>query len=592
MKKVLTTALAAFTMVLRCPFLMTDEHSLDVTLGKTGNSSVAYRGAQASPPLMNLSMKIPAAQSTVSSGVRGDQFTADALSCDKYPGNDAAARIAACIGALPSGGGVADARKITGPQTWSSNPFPEVMGPVTVLLGEATFTFSVTPLVPANVQIIGQGIGKTILQEASNANLKPDAVATVSHATNIVIRDLTIDLNAANNTGPEQAHGLDINAAFDSQIQNVEVRNFYGHEGGTGIAFVLTSTTDVTVSGCYVHDVGLVRSSHLSDGIYTSGVRNQMMSNVVEAWTDTGLVVENSADGFVAGNVLYGKDVGLNGIGVSAFIQRATIVGNEISGTELNGIGVLRIDTQPATVTTKTITIAGNTIHDTLLGKGIHTYQADDVTISGNILTNISTAYQDTGIYVEDGHGVAVVGNTISGSGGYGIVATGTTNLSLLGNTVTNNSQRGGSNGIHLGISNTHFTVAEAPAGASRTNNIVTIKLSGSNPLMYQPGDLVRIQDVASQSFNGTFQVLSEPAPSPSTLSYLQSGADATSGNGTARRLQLNSHITGNTSSGDLQRCAFFTDGTTQETFLLGNDLQFNRFDPAACMNMNGAEGN
>jgi len=552
LEKALAVALAAFTIALRCPLLRVD------------------------------------AQSTVASGERHDQITGEVRSCGRYPGNDAAAKVAACIAALPSSGGVADARNMRGPQTWSSNPFPKVMGPVTVLLGEATFTFSVTPLVPSNVQIIGQGMGKTILQEAANANLKPDAIATVLRATNVMIRDLTIDLNAANNTGLGQNRGLDLNEAVDSEIQNVEVRNFYGLEDATGIALTLNSTTNVKVRGCYVHDVGLAGSSHLSDGIYTSGVRNQMVSNVVEAWTDTGIVVENSVDGFVAGNVLYGKDVGMVGIGVSAFIRRATVVGNEISSTKLDGIGVTRLAPLPPTVTTQTITVAGNTIHDMSVGKGIHTYQADDVTILGNILTKISTNYQDTGIYVEDGHGVSVFGNSITGGGGYGIAATGTTNLYLLGNIVTNNSQRGASNGIQLGVSNTRFTIAEAPAGASRTNNIVTIKTTGSNPLMYEAGDWVSIAGVADQSLNGTFQVLSEPVPSPNTLSFSQSGANATSGNGTVRRIPLNTHVTANTSSGDLQRCAIFTDGTAQETFLLANDFEFNGVDPATCMKTQG----
>lgn len=90
--------------------------------------------------------------------------------CSRHAGATASVKIAACIAALPSTGGIADANGIQGAsQTWTTDPFSGVTKPVMLLVSGATFTQSVPVTVPANVTltmsqgaIISVGSGQTL----------------------------------------------------------------------------------------------------------------------------------------------------------------------------------------------------------------------------------------------------------------------------------------------------------------------------------------------------------------------------------------------------------------------------------------------
>lgn len=98
--------------------------------------------------------------------------------CASYPGATAGAKIAACIADLPSTGGTADARGITGAsQTITSDPFSGVTKPVQLLLGAATFTISATSTAAANIEfrmdegaILSVNAGRTLTLSASDAS--------------------------------------------------------------------------------------------------------------------------------------------------------------------------------------------------------------------------------------------------------------------------------------------------------------------------------------------------------------------------------------------------------------------------------------
>jgi hypothetical protein len=76
----------------------------------------------------------------------------------------------------------------------------------------------------------------------------------------------------------------------------------------------------------------------------------------------------------------------------------------------------------------------------------------------------------------------------------------------------------------------TSTNIAAAPTGAVRASNVVTITTTIAHFLI--PGQTVTIAGVADGSFNGAFVIASVPAVT--TFTFLQSGADATSGGGTA----------------------------------------------------------
>lgn len=73
--------------------------------------------------------------------------------CDQYPGSTAGAKIAACISALPSGGGVADARGIQGGQSINSDPFFSVTKSVQLLVSGVSLGINTPTTIPTNVQI-------------------------------------------------------------------------------------------------------------------------------------------------------------------------------------------------------------------------------------------------------------------------------------------------------------------------------------------------------------------------------------------------------------------------------------------------------
>jgi hypothetical protein len=74
----------------------------------------------------------------------------------------------------------------------------------------------------------------------------------------------------------------------------------------------------------------------------------------------------------------------------------------------------------------------------------------------------------------------------------------------------------------------TASTIAASPTGAVRASSTVTITTT-ARPLA---GQTVTIAGVTDASFNGVFVIAS--VPTATTLTYLQSGADSTSGGGTA----------------------------------------------------------
>src|SRR5436305_12974039 len=60
--------------------------------------------------------------------------------CDSFNGASAGIKIAACIAALPSTGGVADASHIHGQQIISNDIFAKVPAPIILELSAATYT--------------------------------------------------------------------------------------------------------------------------------------------------------------------------------------------------------------------------------------------------------------------------------------------------------------------------------------------------------------------------------------------------------------------------------------------------------------------
>lgn len=132
-----------------------------------------------------------AAYESVPSGASGTPV----LNCALFPGADAGAKISACIAALGSTGGTADARNITGAQSLSATiAFTK---PLVLLLGPITLTCSVDPCfsqaagTSASVRTTIKGVGreKTTIIGAGGTAL----VMNLVDASGMVMEDLTIN---------------------------------------------------------------------------------------------------------------------------------------------------------------------------------------------------------------------------------------------------------------------------------------------------------------------------------------------------------------------------------------------------------------
>jgi hypothetical protein len=152
---------------------------------------------------------------------------------DKFPGEDAGAKIARCISALPSQGGVCDARELSGPQKAASGltvgapnrPVELILGPVTLMTGG-------TIHVEAKSSIVGMpggaGIGSdqpaTVIKAADNTALS--AVVQVDGPL-AALQDLTVDGNKKG--APKGGAAILVNTANRVEMFRVTAQNAAGY---------------------------------------------------------------------------------------------------------------------------------------------------------------------------------------------------------------------------------------------------------------------------------------------------------------------------------------------------------------------------
>lgn len=160
-------------------------------------------------------------------------------------GADEGAKIAACIVALGSSGGVVDARGITGVQTSVANPFASQTGPISLLLGPVTITTGATWAPQSNLGTTMTGIDstQTVLKASTNLNAP---VIDVNGFNNFYINNMTVDGNMANQsltTG--LVDGIHVKNSSVFRCLNVTVQNTAAHG-----YFFETGFSDVDFTNC------------------------------------------------------------------------------------------------------------------------------------------------------------------------------------------------------------------------------------------------------------------------------------------------------------------------------------------------------
>jgi hypothetical protein len=152
---------------------------------------------------------------------------------DKFPGEDAGAKIANCLAALPSQGGVCDARELSGQQTAASGLIVGAPNkPVELMLGPVRLITGGTIHVQAKSSIVGMpagsGIGSdqsaTVIKAADNTAL--NAVVQVDGPL-AVLEDLTVDGNKKN--APRGGAAILVNTANRVEMFRVTAQNAAGY---------------------------------------------------------------------------------------------------------------------------------------------------------------------------------------------------------------------------------------------------------------------------------------------------------------------------------------------------------------------------
>lgn len=243
--------------------------------------------------------------------------------------------------------------------------------------------------------------------------------------TNIIIRNLQIDGNGANNawTGNE------------GQLFS------YAH-GRNGVSF--RNTQRVLVEGCYIHDTRANAVRALRDSAKITVVNNHIVdcdrgfySVPGDGSSDDTLAVEEV---IVSNNTIENPKVGVY---ISAFTTNFVVANNTIRGvvprSTSYGVGIF---TDGASMV-KPWTITGNSVTLSATGKkGIQVYSGNASypqaygTVVGNAVSGGAHASHNNGIDIEECHWVTCIGNSIHDSGDKGIRIVNSDSVTCQGNTI------------------------------------------------------------------------------------------------------------------------------------------------------------
>jgi len=254
----------------------------------------------------------------------------------------------------------------------------------------------------SNVTIEGEGFN-TVLKQSDNANLplilgQQHEFTTVVDIMNIIIRNLVIDYNKANNTHESDGNGIVLENVCKFVVQNVLVKDVYR----IGI-LVRGASEGGTIKANIVTDCG--------DGIWVtcSGVKNiEIEGNIISGYERYGIAVEDYA-------------------------EKVVISGNLVKSIKTEGPIGIALTPGNKNVVTGNIVLYGE--------KGIF------VAGQGNIVSNnivIEPLY--TGIKIQDALGICVEDNLIynAGEGGtepFGILGINSPQMSIQSNIIVDDQE-------------------------------------------------------------------------------------------------------------------------------------------------------
>lgn len=488
------------------------------------------------------------------------------LLADQYGGADICAKISTAIAALPSTGGVVDARGIRGTQACASDPFSGVTKPVQAVIGAATINSSVTWSQVSNEQLLGSGpmslinftgtAAGILSTAASNWSIRNLNINTTGTSSAYAIKadasssDYVIDgvkvQGAATNTGV----GSTPNGELYLQGSNVAVRNStfdtitfvicYQCVGGetvgntfyntrTGIYLLdTTGSTDrqfVVRGNKFLSAAGVVLNG--LDSILVESSRKVLVEgNVTKASTEHCIYVSDGSNGsshvVVQGNSCSGWGAGAgiqvrgNFSGQGTYNDFVSLIGNTVSGNDLAGTFCF------LSIGVRALTVSANTAKYCQLDG----FYFDNI-VGGTITANISSHNGTAGFRFGDDQNIGP-----------------SSGLTVTGNQALNNNLNGnGFSGFHA--ANAHgfahkqfhllgnFAANDIPAvtvsSAVRASNVVTVTTAAPHYMVTGTYANLVVAGVTDATFNGTFSSAAVTVTDATHYSYPQSAPAITS---------------------------------------------------------------
>jgi len=264
-----------------------------------------------------------------------------------------------------------------------------------VVLSDGTFSLSaVITIVKSNVVLEGQG-ASTILKLASTINTNTITLGGGGAVSNIIVKNLQIDGNMANQTTTTNGHGIYINndvtnaKVQDCRIVNTVKSNIYDN-GGTS-TFILNNYLSTTKSGGTGANITSFSAGTLIEG-------NTCIAGLTHNIDYEGS--SNPSKAIISGNSCSGS----SGKGIELAGWQIVCVGNYVASFASTGID----SSVPGEIASNTIHINSN-----ITGYGIYTRTSDPQLITGNTVFIFTAPTQATTAMFIDGDNTTVTGNSI-----------------------------------------------------------------------------------------------------------------------------------------------------------------------------------
>jgi nitrous oxidase accessory protein NosD len=210
------------------------------------------------------------------------------------------------------------------------------------------------------------------------------------------------------------------------------VLNFVDDGTATSRQLYLLNVTDIVIQGVTITSTAASRTAVYGLIRTESSSRISILNNTLLTSPSTSIWTMTTTDLLIQGNTCIGPFA--DGIHITRQSTRVRIQGNTISGTGDDGIGLISYtDPDGSKAENTDITVIGNIIDNVGVGRGIAVSGGSQISIIGNTVTNIDQA----GIIISGASGalstssthfprrIVVSGNTIYNTGRQSILGTG-----------------------------------------------------------------------------------------------------------------------------------------------------------------------